>query len=92
MADILVSVAEFKARLSQILTESRTFGRTIVITSRKKPIATVVPYTEQGVPVKPGEAGLASLAGTWDALEEIHDDIDSAYRSRQEDPYREVSL
>ncbi len=90
MADITVSVAEFKARLSQILTESRSFGRTIVITSRKRPIATVVPYT--GEPIQPGPGGLASLAGTWEALEEISDGIDSAYQSRQSETYREVSL
>lgn len=92
MAEIIVSVAEFKARLSQLLTESRSFGRTIVITSRKKPIATVVPYTGEQVPVQPGPGGLASLAGTWSELEEIRDDIDSAYRSRQTESYREVSF
>ena len=92
MTDITVSVAEFKARLSQILAESRSLGRTIVITSRKKPIATVVPYTGGQVPVQPGPGGLASLAGRWTELEEIRDTIDSVYRSRQAETYREVSL
>jgi prevent-host-death family protein len=83
LADITVSVAEFKARLSQILAESRSFGWTIVITSRMKPIATVVPCTGGQVPGQPGPGGMVSLAGRWTETQEIRDTIDSIYRSRQ---------
>ena len=92
MTDIIVSVAEFKANLSRILSESRSSGKSIIITKRKKPIATVLPYTENDRTVRTGPAGLASLAGTWKELEEISPFIEEAVESRGKDIYREISL
>ena len=92
MADIIVSVAEFKAKLSQILTDSRVFGRSVVILNRKIPIATVVPFTDDRMPILSGGGGLASLAGAWSDLAEISVEIDSAYNSRSDGLFREVSF
>lgn len=92
MPNIVVSVAEFKANLSKFLSESRAAGSQIVITSRKKPIATVVPYTGEGTDTPPGYVGLASIAGTWTDFPKISSDIEYAYRSRQDETYREISL
>ena len=90
MGDITVSIAEFKANLSRMLAESRAFGKTIILLNRKKPVATVVPYTGEGSPLQPGSGGLASLAGAWADLAEIGADIDEAFHSRRNGEYREI--
>lgn len=92
MDDMVVSVAEFKANLSRILAESRQHRRTVIVTSRKRPIATVVPYVADDMTGRSAENGLASIAGTWSDLEQIAGVIDGAHRSRDKDGYREVPL
>jgi len=92
MTDIIVSVADFKAHLSRILSESRSSGKRIVIMNRKRPIATVLPYDDNNVTAQPGSGGLASLAGTWNDLEEITSDIEYAYASRRGEDFREISF
>lgn len=92
MADIVVSVAEFKANLSRILADGRLNRKTIVVTSRKHPIATVVPYVTDDVAGRSVGNGLAAIAGTWSDLEQISGAIDAAYRSRDQDAYREVPV
>ncbi len=89
MADIYISVAEFKAHLSEILRESTVNRKTIVVTRRNRPLVSIVPYVDEG---QRGAGGLFSLAGTWTDFPEIASTIDRAYESRQADGYREVSL
>ena len=92
MTDIIVSVAEFKAHLSQILSESRNEGKRIIIMKRKKPIATVLPYKEDIFKGQPAMGGLASVAGSWKELEEIAPFIDEVYAARSKEKYREIPL
>lgn len=92
MTDIIVSVAEFKAHLSQILSESHSMDKRIIIMKRKKPIATVFPYKSETLKGQPAMGGLASVAGTWKELEEIAPKIDEAYTSRKKEKYREIPL
>ncbi|UCF98974.1 MAG: type II toxin-antitoxin system prevent-host-death family antitoxin [Spirochaetaceae bacterium] len=91
MTDIIVSVAEFKAKLSKYLAAGRSANRRIVIMKRKEPIAAVIPYNENGTKSTPME-GLASLAGTWNDLEDIVPDIDTVVAARKAEGYREVPL
>ncbi len=92
MQDIIVSVADFKAHLSRFLSESRKTGNRIIIMNRKKPVATVLPFDENGTGTHPGSGGLASLAGAWTDFKEIADDIMDVYNTRGTGNYREISL
>lgn len=92
MKEILVSVAEFRANLSRILSESRLQHTRIIVTSRKKPIATVVSYVDTDQVETASLEGLASLAGKWTDLDDIPRDIDRAYNARSEHSYREISF
>lgn len=92
MQDIIVSVADFKAHLSRLLSESKKTGNRIIIMNRKKPVATVLPFDENGINTNIGKGGLASLAGTWTDFEEIADDVMNVYNTRGDDRYREISL
>jgi antitoxin (DNA-binding transcriptional repressor) of toxin-antitoxin stability system len=92
MGDITVSIAQFKAHLSKLLSEGRSYGKRIIIMNRKTPVATVLPYNEKGLNTQPGSGGLASLAGSWEDLSEIDPYIQEAYQERQKEGYREVSF
>ncbi|RKX75284.1 MAG: hypothetical protein DRP87_14955, partial [Spirochaetes bacterium] len=59
MTDIIVSVAEFKAKLSKYLAVGRSSNRRIIIMKRKEPVASVIPYNELSHKSAPLE-GLAS--------------------------------
>ncbi len=92
MTDIIVSVADFKAHLSRFLSESRKTGNRIIIMNRKKPVATVLPFDENGINTGIEKGGLASLAGAWTDFEEIAADIMDVYNTRGAESYREISL
>jgi prevent-host-death family protein len=92
MSDIVVSVAEFKAHLSRLLSESRANKKPIIILNRKKPIATVLPYEDTTKDASASACGLASLAGGWPGWEEISPEVERVYASRQKEDFREVSF
>ena len=92
MHDIIVSIADFKAHLSRFLSESRKTGNRIIIMNRKKPVATVLPFDENGITAGIEKGGLASLTGTWTDFEEIADDVLNVHNTRGTEGYREISL
>jgi prevent-host-death family protein len=92
MSNIVVNVAEFKAHLSRLLSESQTNKQPIIILNRKKPIATVLPYQDVTMDAGASAGGLASLAGSWPGWEELSTEVDKVYASRQKEDFREVSF
>ncbi|MDZ7792202.1 MAG: type II toxin-antitoxin system Phd/YefM family antitoxin [Spirochaetia bacterium] len=89
MTDIFVSIAEFKAKLSQYLSRGKETGHRIIVTKRRQPIASVIPYGETNGKITPME-GLASIAGRWSSLEDISPFIDEAIETRKDEGYREI--
>ncbi len=82
-----VSVAQLKAKLSEVLAESRLKKRRFVVLKRRKPVAVITPL-EEGVSNADTPAGLAGIAGAWPGYEEIEESVRSAYESRQREGYR----
>ena len=50
-----VSVSEFKAHCLQYLEETRTIHTELLVTKRGKPIAKIVPVTNEGMPFAYGD-------------------------------------
>jgi hypothetical protein len=57
----------------------------------KKPVATVLPFNENGTITHSGSGGLASLAGAWTDFEEIADEVMKIYNAREAEIFREIS-
>jgi len=74
-----VSIAEAKARLSELVRRVELGGETIVITRRGKPVARLVPAVED---LRPGNIA-TDLHGLLADYPEVCDEIDKVYAERR---------
>ena len=86
-----VSMAEAKARLSELVRRVELADETIIITRRGKPVAKMVPAAEDGRK-SPKEDWVLRVAGMLDDAPEVFDAIDEIYQSREHDVPRPVHL
>jgi prevent-host-death family protein len=87
MTDIIVPVHELKARLSEYLGRSMHGKERIIISRRDRPIAMIVPLSEED---QGRRRGLASV--DWSAFSEFGAVLEDVHASRQDEDYREVSF
>ena len=87
MIDIIVPVHELKARLSEYLGRSMHGKERIIISRRDRPIAMIVPLSEEG---QTRRRGLAVV--DWTAFIDFGTTLEDVHASRQDEAYREVSF
>ena len=94
MKEIIASVAEVKARLSEYISKSKYNRDRIIITKRNKPVAALVSIDDYNSIQKVKEqAGLANAIGKWKGFNEISKSISDINELRQEkDDLRDVSI
>ena len=94
MSASLISVAEAKACISELLARSQHLHERFVITRRNKPVAALVSLEDLLIIEQQEERqGLASIAGQWQGFQEIGEAMDDIQELRKHGgPGRDVSL
>jgi prevent-host-death family protein len=83
-----VTVAEAKARLSELLRRAELSGERIVVTRRGKPVAQIVPVTKEET--QPKEDWVRVAWGLLAEAPEVFEAIDEIFRDRQNHMPREL--
>ncbi len=94
MKEIIVSIAEVKARLSEYISKSKYNHDRIIITKRNKPIAALVNIEDyHSIQKVKEQTGLAKVIGKWKNFDEISKSLSDIKKLRQDkDDLRDVSL
>ena len=89
-----ISVAEAKARISELLAKSQHSHERFVITRRNKPVAALVSLEDLLMIEQQEERqGLASIAGQWQGFQEIKEAMGDIQELRKHGgPGRDISL
>ncbi|RUM94503.1 MAG: type II toxin-antitoxin system Phd/YefM family antitoxin [Thiothrix sp.] len=89
-----ISVAEAKARISELLAKSQHSHERFVITRRNKPVAALVSLEDLLMIEQQEERqGLASIAGQWQGFQEIEEAMSDIQELRKHGGSgRDVSL
>lgn len=89
-----ISVAEAKARISELLAKSQHSHERFVITRRNKPVAALVSLEDLLMIEQQEERqGLASIAGQWQGFQEIEEAMGDIQELRKHGGLgRDVSL
>jgi antitoxin (DNA-binding transcriptional repressor) of toxin-antitoxin stability system len=89
-----IDMEEAGASLPDQIERAVTDGHSVVLCRGGRPVAVAMSpepaADEVGPPVHP--ESLAALAGKWEGFEEIEPFIDEAYRARQTEVTRDISL
>lgn len=89
----VLSVAEAKSHFSEYVSKVAYTGEKFVIAKRGKPLVALVSIEDlENIKVSQEEKGLSEIIGKWKNFEEIEDNINKAYYSREEDRGRDVSF
>lgn len=72
MTTATISVAETKARISELIAKSQHSHARFMITRRNKPVAALVSLEDlQYLEQREEKQGLAAIAGTWEGFNEV---------------------
>ena len=67
-----VSIAEAKARISELIAKSQHAHQRFIITRRNKPVAALVSLEDlKSLEQQQEKQGLAAIAGQWQGFEEV---------------------
>jgi prevent-host-death family protein len=94
MIALPISIADVKARISEIVAKSQHAQQRFLLTRRAKPVAAIVSLEDlQWLQQREERQGLAAIAGKWQGFEEVAQSLEDLTSIRQQGGMgRNVSL
>lgn len=94
MIALTISIADVKARISEIVAKSQHAQQRFLLTRRAKPVAAIVSLEDlQWLQQREERQGLAAIAGKWQGFEEVAQSLEDLTSIRQQGGMgRNVSL
>ena len=94
MIALPISIADVKARISEIVAKSQHSHQRFLLTRRAKPVAAIVSLEDlQWLQQRVERQGLAAIAGKWQNFEEVAESLEDLVSIRQQGGMgRNVSL